>query len=296
MPGAETARYRWLDTAGLAGVIGFVAAVQFSLWAGEMLLWLTLLVWGVGLLLSRDRDVAPAMFWPLAAYAAVTLVSTAFSLDPATSLYSAKQMLLFLVVPVVYRFARGDRAPLVLTVLITVGALSAVLGVVQYGILGYDNLAHRIQGSLGHWMTYSGLLLLVAVGTAARIVFGTKDRVWPAVIMPALLVAIVVTSTRSAWVGTFVALLVLVALRDFRLVAAVPVLVAAVLAIVLALAPPALTARVYSMVDVKAPSSSDRIAVLHAGRLEELGSHRELVARGGRYARLFSLQAQGYQD
>jgi ATP-binding cassette subfamily B protein/ATP-binding cassette subfamily C protein len=41
---------------------------------------------------------------------------------------------------------------------------------------------------------------------------------------------------------------------------------------------------------------ADRIAVLHAGRLEELGSHRELVARGGRYAHLFGLQARGYQD
>jgi ATP-binding cassette subfamily B protein/ATP-binding cassette subfamily C protein len=41
---------------------------------------------------------------------------------------------------------------------------------------------------------------------------------------------------------------------------------------------------------------ADRIAVLHGGRLEELGSHRELVARGGRYAHLFSLQAQGYLD
>jgi ATP-binding cassette subfamily B protein/ATP-binding cassette subfamily C protein len=41
---------------------------------------------------------------------------------------------------------------------------------------------------------------------------------------------------------------------------------------------------------------ADRIAVLHGGRLEELGSHRDLVARGGRYAHLFSLQAQGYLD
>ncbi len=41
---------------------------------------------------------------------------------------------------------------------------------------------------------------------------------------------------------------------------------------------------------------ADRIAVLHAGRLEELGTHRDLVGRGGRYARLFSLQAQGYVD
>jgi ATP-binding cassette, subfamily B, bacterial len=41
---------------------------------------------------------------------------------------------------------------------------------------------------------------------------------------------------------------------------------------------------------------ADRIAVLHGGRLEELGSHRELLAKGGRYAHLFNLQAQGYLD
>ena len=41
---------------------------------------------------------------------------------------------------------------------------------------------------------------------------------------------------------------------------------------------------------------ADRIAVLHGGRLEELGTHRELIARGGRYAHLFNLQAQGYLD
>jgi ATP-binding cassette subfamily B protein/ATP-binding cassette subfamily C protein len=41
---------------------------------------------------------------------------------------------------------------------------------------------------------------------------------------------------------------------------------------------------------------ADRIAVLHGGRLEEVGSHRDLIARGGRYAHLFNLQAQGYLD
>jgi ATP-binding cassette subfamily B protein/ATP-binding cassette subfamily C protein len=41
---------------------------------------------------------------------------------------------------------------------------------------------------------------------------------------------------------------------------------------------------------------ADRIAVLHGGRLEELGTHRELLAKEGRYAHLFRLQAQGYLD
>jgi ATP-binding cassette subfamily B protein/ATP-binding cassette subfamily C protein len=39
---------------------------------------------------------------------------------------------------------------------------------------------------------------------------------------------------------------------------------------------------------------ADRIAVLRGGRIEELGNHRELIERNGRYAQLFRLQARGY--
>lgn len=40
---------------------------------------------------------------------------------------------------------------------------------------------------------------------------------------------------------------------------------------------------------------ADQIAVMEEGRIVEMGSHDELVARGGRYARLFDLQAAGYR-
>jgi ATP-binding cassette subfamily B protein len=40
---------------------------------------------------------------------------------------------------------------------------------------------------------------------------------------------------------------------------------------------------------------ADRILVLEKGELVEIGSHEELLLKGGRYAELFNLQAAGYR-
>jgi ATP-binding cassette subfamily B protein len=40
---------------------------------------------------------------------------------------------------------------------------------------------------------------------------------------------------------------------------------------------------------------SDRIVVLEDGQIHEQGTHDQLVATGGRYARLFELQAASYR-
>ena len=39
---------------------------------------------------------------------------------------------------------------------------------------------------------------------------------------------------------------------------------------------------------------ADRILFLENGMLKEMGSHEELLEKGGKYAELFNLQAKGY--
>ena len=173
-----------------------------------------------------------------------------------------KQLVLFLLVPVVFTFARGPRARTVATVALTVGAASAFIGVVQYGLLNYDNLGRRPQGTLSHWMTYSGTLMLVICGSAARLLFDQRDRAWAAVVMPALVVALGLTFTRSAWVGVFAGVGVLFLLKDRRLIGVLPL----VAALLVALAPAAITSRVYSTFDMNDPTNRDRVAMLEAGR------------------------------
>ena len=145
--------------------------------------------------------------------------------------------------------------------IITVGAAAAVYGIVQYGMLHFDSLGQRPRGTLGHYMTYSGTLMLVIGVAASRLVFGSRDRVWPALVMPALVVALSLTLTRSAWVGACVAVGVLFILKDLRLLGLLPV----VAALFFAFAPDSVTNRMMSMFDLRDPSNRDRLAMARTG-------------------------------
>ena len=243
-------------------LLAFVAALQVSIAAANVLLALTFVCWVAGLIRARSWPDAPRFFLPLAAYALATLISSAFSFEPSTSFVDDKQLLLFAIVPMVFDIARGQRGPTVVDVLISIGAASAAYGIIQYNVLHYDNLDHRPEGAFSHYMTYSGVLMLVVCAAAARLIFGSRDRVWPALIMPALVVALALTLTRNAWIGTAAAVATLFVLKDVRLIALAPFVIGALFFV----APPSVTDRVTSTFSRKDPTSQDRIAMLEIGR------------------------------
>jgi O-antigen ligase len=254
-------RHAALEQAGLVAVYGVAGALQFSIAIAQILLTVALVCWIALVILDHETIDIPSFAWPLGAYIAITLVATAFSPDPRVSLMASKQMVLFLLIPLVYRFATGPRAGTMVTVIVTCAAASAAVGIIQYGILHYDNLGQRPQGTLGHYMTYSGLLMLVIGAALARVLFGTRDRMWAALVMPALVVALPLTFSRSAEVGVCVGVALLLLLKDRRLLAVLPVLAA----LFFVLAPARVTDRFESIFNLKNPTNRDRLVMLREG-------------------------------
>ena len=79
--------------------------------------------------------------------------------------------------------------------------------------------------------------------------------------MPAVLVALALTFSRNAWVGACAGISLLFVLRDFRLVAVVPVAAA----LFLAFAPAQIADRLYSTFSLTDPTNVDRLAMIRSG-------------------------------
>jgi len=103
--------------------------------------------------------------------------------------------------------------------------------------------------------------MLVFAIALARVLFGRGERTWAALVIPALVVAVAVTFTRGAMIGVCAAAAVLFALKDFRLFALAPLIVA----IFVALAPGQIFQRFASIFDRKNPTNMDRMAMLGEG-------------------------------
>src|SRR5258706_13025436 len=147
--------------AALVGLLLMVAAVEFSIAVAQIFLALTLVAWATALVIERRRPGAPAWALPLLLFAGWTLVSAFFSAEPMTGILDSKQLLLLLIVPLTYDIVDDTSAIPLTTIVLAAGAVSALVGISQYAIFHYDNLGQRPRGTLGMYMTFSGLMMLV---------------------------------------------------------------------------------------------------------------------------------------
>jgi O-antigen ligase len=213
----------------------------------------------------RDRAWPLAFSSPLTALAALhalfIALSTLFSRDPAASVRHLAGISLLLLLPITMDLAdRPSRARLLFLALAANAVVLSAIGFWQFAH-GGDDLENRIMATLSHWMTFSGLTmisgcLLLGILLEER---GQRRLIGLAAVVP--LAAMVLTFTRSAYVGTLAAAALYFLVRKPRgLLLLVPGLL-----VLFLLLPPPIRARVTSIASLDDRTNRDRIAMIHAG-------------------------------
>jgi O-antigen ligase len=208
------------------GIAAWLALVQISIAASQIVLAVVVLFWLY--LVARD-EVEPVSLpydVPFALYAALTLASAAFSFAPRESFPATKELLL-LVVPylLVSTVRRRETLEGLVVVLVAVADVGALVGLWQYRFGDLSDINHRIHGFVGHYMTYSGLLMGVGILALAGFAFsrpGSRHRWFYVLSFLLIESALVLSLTRSVWIGTLVAGILILFLKDRKLLLAVP--------------------------------------------------------------------------
>lgn len=253
---------------GIGAIVVMVTSIQFSIAIGQIALTIACAAYAYVLISERRAPVLPRWTSPLLLYAAWTLASASASANPLVSLADTKQLTLLLIVPVVFEFITWRMATRLTGIILAAGALSAIVGISQYSLLEYDELGLRPRSTLSIYMTFAGLMMLVTNIAVARLLFTRQDRALAAVTLPPVVTALVLSLTRSAWIGAAAGVAFQLSRRDYRWLGLLPIVVA----VTLAVAPIQLTSRAYSIFDTQDETRRDRIAMFQMG-LQMIGEH-----------------------
>lgn len=195
-----------------------------SISVSQIFFYLAVVFWMVRLIRLRETPVFPRFFIPLIVYAGLTLLSSAFSVNPSVSFVNSRELTLFLMVPVAYTVLDGAVG---VRKAVAAVFISATASLVYSYIHAASGLRpdERVKGFMGHYMTQAGLLLLFCAIALGFFVFLQKRSrfVWGAAFLVAC-PALALTLTRSAWIGLAVAACVILSLYKPKLLVLVPVI------------------------------------------------------------------------
>ena len=193
---------------------------------------------------------------PLLVLVGWTLIAAFASSNVSLSLTGSKRFYLFLLVPIVPLVLYGkDRVSWIYKAIFVVAVISSLRGLAQFAANPDRDLLHRITGFMSQWMTFSGLLMLALVLLISYgLTEGIRKHKW---IIPAafcIVLALLLSQTRNAWMGAIAGVTILVLMQRPR---AFIVLLAAVLACYFL--SPATRQRVKSGMDPNDPNTKNRI-------------------------------------
>jgi len=180
---------------------------MISISLSQIFLTLALITWIIMLIREKQKFTFPSFFWPLLIYVALSLISTAFSVNPKVSLKDNKELLLFIIVPIIYTgFSEKKVVKKANLALLISASISCIYCFYYY--LFKARPWERISGFMGQVMTQAGLLLLFCCMALAIFLFSRdKIRYFWSVGFLLSLVALTLTQTKNAWIGLILSLI-----------------------------------------------------------------------------------------
>jgi O-antigen ligase len=233
-----------------------------SISLSQIFLSLSLIFWIIMLIRDKQKFIFPSFFWPLLVYAALSLISSFLSVNPEMSLKDSRELLLFLIIPIVYT---GFSEEKVLKKANLALLASAYLSSLFY-LFNYFSRARwpfdRTTGFIGQLMTQAGLLLLFSCMALSMLIF-YRERIrylWGLGFLISL-VALVLTQVRSSWLGLVVAASLILFLYKPKALIIVPFAVG----LFYLVSPLPLKKRALSIFSSEYPSNKYRIEWVKAG-------------------------------
>jgi hypothetical protein len=217
------------------------------------------LAWAVGR--GDARFSWHILYFPLALYG---VVSTASAFAAPVRLHAAGEgmlwfkMLIFPCAIVLFREVPRARELAVIGHATFVSYVSA-WGIGEFIFLDRRDLEHRINGPSTHVMTFSGVVMPLSLMLLLK--WWHERKWWQLVSGSLATIALLLTFTRSVWIGWIAAAVTVVMLSRARLAFyALPFAI-----LLLTFMPMPMFARLVSMFDTKQESNFDRIRMLEAG-------------------------------
>jgi O-antigen ligase len=146
------------------------ASATVSVFAAQVGLAVVGLIHLARILRRETRGFALPIDAAVGAFAIWTFMSAAFAPSPIAAHESAKKLVLFLLLYFAAEALRSDECrELLLDAMLIGGIALSTLAVLQYAFLGYDTMDTRPKSFLGHYMTASGVIAILLVIAADRI-------------------------------------------------------------------------------------------------------------------------------
>jgi O-antigen ligase len=236
------------------------------------------------------RRVSP-LHGPVALFVLLSLLAVPFSTDAPGSAVAVKGLLTFLLVALVAGLVEdGDDAHLVVDALRLTTLYLVLRGLVDWFVLGHDNVWERLSGGLSIYMTYAGLLMVLSLVLAARALTAGRpggSRLADGILSVAGAVLVGLTFTRNAYLGLAVGILVLVLTARPRLSLVLPPLAVALVLVL----PAGVKERAATTFDRTDAAARDRLAMWTSGA--EMIAQRPFFGVGpGRIKELYPLYRQ----